>query len=319
MKLFNRYAKPGKGVSKAEAENRYGFRGFFSLIRDRIWQIVITNLLFLLVNLPLFGLLAYVGRVGGVTFQAPVNPLYPVYQGIAAHGHTPSFFAMNGIWGTQVEARYPSALTQVFFWVGLLSLITFGLGTAAMTYIHRNYTKGEPTDLWFDFFSAIKKNWKQAILLGLIDLGLIFVIFFDLSSYYYSTSYVMLLLMYVTLFISIIYLLMRPFLYLQIVTFRVKIPKAIKNAYIMALAGVKRNLFCSISAALVLALNVVIFLFLPSMGVVMTLMLTISLAWFLQIFGAWPVVQKYMIDPYYKSAAPAKPLPEEERVFTDRA
>ena len=317
MKFFNRFAKPGKGVTKEEAERRFTFRHFFSLIRDRIWQIMLLNLLFLLVNLPLFGLLANVGRVGGEAFQTPVNPLYPVYQGVAAHGHGPSFFALHGVWGTQVEARYPTTLTQVFFYIGLLSILTFGIGHVAMTFVQRNFVKGEPTDLAPDFFGAIKRNWKQGILAGLIDLAFLFVILFDLSNYYYSApGFGFLILFYITLFISIIYLLMRPFLYLQIVTFRIRIPKAIKNAYIMALAGIRRTLFTSLAAALVLALNVAVFVFLPSMGVVMTLMLTISLAWFLQIFGAWPVVKKYMIDPYYKESSPEKM--SGEAVFTDR-
>ena len=317
MKLFERYAKPGKGVTKEQAADRFGFRHFFVLLRDKFWNLVLLNFLFFVVNLPVLGLLAYLANVGGNAFQAPVNPLFGPMQGVLRHGVTPFTGTLYGVLGTQVEGYYPSTLTYVFLGVGTLTVITFGLGYAAMTYVQRNFVKGEPTTPLEDFFSAIRRNWKQGILLGILDLVMIFVILFDLTSYYYSNnSFGFLILFYLTVFLSILYFFMRPYLYLQIVTFNVRIPKAIKNSYIMALAGVKRNLLCTVLSALLMVLNYVVFVFLPSIGVFMVFLLTVSLAWFLQIFAAWPVVKKYMIDPYYKEEKPDDS--REEAVFTDR-
>ncbi len=317
MKFFDRYAKPGKGVTKDQAAKKYGFAHFFALLRDHFFQIVLLNFLFFVVNLPVLGLLAYLANVGGNAFQAPVHPLYAPLRGVMMHGSTPLTSVLYGVMGTEVESYYPSGVTYALLGAGLLSVFTFGLGFIGMTLVQRNFVKGEPTTPLEDFFGAIKKNWKQAILAGVIDLVMIFVIFFDVTSYYYSNgSFGFLLLFYLTVFLSLLYFFMRPYLYLQLVTFRIRIPKAIKNSYVLAMAGIKRNLLCTLTAGVLLFFNYVTFVFLPSIGVFMVFLLTVALAWFLQIFAAWPVVKKYMIDPYYKEEKPAPS--EEEAVFTDR-
>ena len=258
MGFFDRYAKPGKGVTKDEVKKRFGFQHFFSILRDKFWQIVALNLLFFLVNLPVLGLLAYLANVGGTPFQAPVHPMYPALRGVmTAHGGaSPLTSILYGVAGTEVESYFPSTVTYVLLGVGCLTVFTFGIGFAAMTFVQRNFVKGEPTMALEDFFSAIKKNWKQAILAGIIDLLMIFVILFDITSYYYSNnSFGFLLLFYLTVFLSILYFFMRPYLYIQIVTFKIRIPKAIKNSYVLAMAGVKRNLLCTFFSAFLLVLN----------------------------------------------------------------
>lgn len=318
MKFFNRFAKPGKGVTKEEAGNRFGFRHFFSLLRDQFWQIVLLNLLFFLVNIFVLGLLAYLANVGGHPFQAPVNPLYGPMRGVWMHGAGEMPGALYGLFGTEVESFYPSAITYVLLGAGILTVFTFGIGFAAMTVVQRDFVRGEPTDTFSDFFYSIKKNWLQALFVGLIDLTIMIVIAFDITSYLYSnSSFGFRILFYATIFLSILYFFMRPYLYLQITTFRIGIFKAIKNSYILALAGIRRNLLCGAVAGFLFLLNYVTFVFLPSIGVILVFMFTVSMAWFLQIFAAWPVVKKHMIDPYYKEETPA-PTSEEETVFKDR-
>ena len=70
-------------------------------------------------------------------------------------------------------------------------------------------------------------------------------------------------------------------------------------------------------ALLVLVLNAVVFAFIPSLGVGMLFIFTVSIAWFLQVYGAWPVVKKYMIDPFYEEKVEEE-APKTEKVFEDR-
>jgi uncharacterized membrane protein YesL len=186
-----------------------------------------------------------------------------------------------------------------------------------MTYVQRNFVRRQPVDVAEDFFLCIKRNFKQAMLLGLADLAVLFVIAFDLVSYFYTNqSFGMLLLMYFTGFLSILYFLMRPYLYLMCVTFDLKISKIFKNACILAVSGIWRNLLFGVLAVLVPILNVVVFGFVPSLGVGMLFIFTVSLAWFFQIYGAWPVIKKHMIDPFYEESVSAES--ESEAVFEDR-
>lgn len=317
MGLFNRYLDPGKGVRKEDVAKGFGFRRFFSVFTDKFWKLVSLNLLFFLINLPLLGIFAYLAGVGGKPFPAPTNVLYAPLHGVMLHGENPALQALLGVVGVQVEHTTPTLVTNLLLCVGLLSLFTFGISSAAMTYIQRNFVKGTPVDLAEDFFYCIKKNWKQAVVLGLVDLVVLFMIFFDMISYLYaSQSFGFLLLRYATLFISILYLLMRPFMYLLCVTFDLKLSKIIKNSCILVAAGIGRGLLCGVLALAVLILNVLVFNFLPSLGVAMLFIFTVSVAWFFQVYGAWPVVKKHMIDPFYEEVT--VPAEETEAVFTDR-
>jgi hypothetical protein len=48
----------------------------------------------------------------------------------------------------------------------------------------------------------------------------------------------------------------------------------------------------------------------------MLFIFTVSLSWFFQIYGAWPLVKKHMIDPFYEEETVEEN--EEEAVFRDR-
>lgn len=317
MGLFNTFLKPGKGVTKADTKKTFGLRRFFSTFSDKFWRLVTLNLLFFLVNLPIFGLFARLAVVGGVPYQTPTSVLFQPLAGVMQHTENPAFQALYGVVGIQVEHKAPSTITHILLLIGLLTLVTFGLGTAAMTYVQRNFVKGTPVEMPDDFFLCIKKNWKQAILLGIVDLFFVFVIFFDITSYLYaSQSFGMLLLLYASGFISILYLLMRPYMYLMSVTFDIKLSKILKNSWILAVSGIGRNILWSLPALLILILNVLVFNFIPSLGVGMFFIFIVSLAWFFQIYGAWPVLKKHMIDPFYEETE--EEIGDEEAVFQDR-
>ncbi|MBQ3866616.1 MAG: YesL family protein [Clostridia bacterium] len=317
MGLFNGFSKPGKGVKKQDVTKEFTARRFFTTLGDKFWRIVVLNMLFFATNLPVFGLWASAASVGGVKYLHPANVLFQPLAGVIRHGASPVLNALYGVVGVQVENYYGSAITRVLFWVGLLVIFTFGVSTAAMTFILRNFIRREPADLGADYFGTIRKNWKQGILLGLLDVLFIFVIAFDLVSYLTTArSFLMLIMMYLTIFLSFLYFCMRPYLYLQIITFDVKLGRAVKNAYIMAIAGIWRNLLFAVIAIAIAAANVVLFMFLPPVGAVAFFALTVALCWYVQLYGAWPVLKKHMIDPFYeeKEISPAA----EEAVFRDQ-
>lgn len=316
MGLFNSYSKPGKGVKKSDVTKEFTFKRFFVTLGDKFWNIVVLNLIFFATNLPVFGLWAYTASVAGVAYQHPASVLFQPLAGVMRLDSSPALNTLYGVTGIQVENYYPSSFTYVFLWVGLLTLLTFGISTAAMTYVLRNFIRREPADLGQDYFGSIKKNWKQAILLGLIDVLFVFVIAFDLVSYLTGNrGFLMLVMLYLTVFLAFLYATMRPYLYLQIVTFEIKIPKAIKNAYILSIAGFGRNLLFTLLSAFVAAADYILFLFLPPLGAALFFLLTVALMWYVQLYGAWPVLKKHMIDPFYEEK---KIDPEQEAVFEDR-
>ena len=93
--------------------------------------------------------------------------------------------------------------------------------------------------------------------------------------------------------------------------------------FLMAFLGLKRNLVCLIGIVLVVFLNLQL-LFIPqllSLGIMLPLILTISLMIFISMYCSYPVIKKYMIDPYYpeqSSESQSFDGDGDEAVFEDR-
>ena len=113
--LFD-YSKPGPGVKK-NGPKKKGFVVFFEIYFRKFWKLILANLLFVLVSLP---------------------------------------------------------------------LVTVGLGNAGLTYITRNFAREKHAFIAGDFFDTIKKNWKQALPVGIINLILTAVVVFDVLFFYFN-------------------------------------------------------------------------------------------------------------------------------------
>ena len=112
---------------------------------------------------------------------------------------------------------------------------------------------------------------------------------------------------------------MRYYIYTLLITFNLSIPKIFKNAFIFAFLGLKRNLLALVGVALVLFINVQLFYMLPVLGILLPLVITFSLCNFITGYASYPVIKKYMIDPYYSdNDGENDEGSNEESVFVDR-
>ena len=89
------------------------------------------------------------------------------------------------------------------------------------------------------------------------------------------------------------------------VTFDLSVFKMIKNALIMALVGMKRNILALIGCAVLIGLEI-IFIFsaggiLVSIGIALPLAIMFSAMAYMKVFAAYYEIKKKMIDPYYAS------------------
>ena len=85
----------------------------------------------------------------------------------------------------------------------------------------------------------------------------------------------------------------------MLITFDIKISKIFKNALIFSVLGVGRNLMSLLGIAVLIGINVALILLLAPIGIVVPIILpmiyllpSINL---LISYGAYPVIEKYMI------------------------
>lgn len=320
LNLFG-YNPPKKGISKQDerASVQTDFVGFFYMLGRKFWNISNLNLLM---------------------------ALYII-------------FVVAGLW-------LLSGTTWAFYSFLAVSLVLFGLFNAGTTYIVRGYVRGDPVYIFSDFKYAIKSNWKQGIVLGIIDLLVIYLLVFDIffwigpieipvlqsepavqtveteliennedlvsqdaiqtavnenestgtvqeqtqdRSFFASVSF------YGCLFLLLIYLMMRNYIYIIAVTFKLSILKILKNSFIFAFVGLKRNIMAFIGILAVCGINLTIFIYLPMVGVVLPLIITSALCSFIGAYAAYPVIKKYMITPYYDDEEVNESY---DKVFIDR-
>jgi uncharacterized membrane protein YesL len=321
---YDKEVKEGKGVKKRKItdKERYSLKSFFAVYKNQFWNLIFLNLIFMLMVSPIIGgMLAYTG-VFGDRVQTPSNILYAPVYGAHLCFPTPATANLIGIYGAQSVVVTNSAVSVALMYLTLIVFLTFGLANAGMTYILRAYTRSEFAYLWYDFFNTIKKNFIGAMILGIADLAIIILLIYSGLSYYTAApDFTYTVLFFITFSTGVIYFIMRFYLYILLITFKLSPVKLIKNAFILALLGIKRNCMAIIGIGIFCLIGILIFWLSIPLGLTLPFFFLVAHCSFISCFAAYPNVKKYMIDPYY-TANPKKDkdklVIEEEPVFIDR-
>ncbi len=308
-KTFRLYdpTKEGKGVSKTASELPMGFRRFFLTFKDNIGKLVSVNILMVLGNFPLlFAIAAFAGYTQNKVFL-PVTDFFQNLRPLVISNGSPDVLSLlfYGIEGLQTETLLPGVLTYVFYGIGLLFIFTFGVVNVGCAYVLRNLAQGEPVFVWTDFIYAIKRNFKQAIPMGIIDAIVCVLLPLNIYSMLLNTKdFFTSFLLWANIFIFIAFFFMRYYIYVQMVTFKLSIFKILKNSLIFALLGIKRNL-CALLGIIVGLLLEAIFIFafggiLLPFALAAPLILFLAFFAFMKVFAAYAKIDQYMIAPYKK-------------------
>lgn len=301
MKKIFDTQKVGRGVEKGPKapQNLVGFFKYFRLHFNDIFKV---NILMIVGNFPIiFAIYAMTGNLNNIS-TSPTSALFAQIHGAMLHGSTPtpSTMALFGVHGMQGELSVMTTATIVMFCLTALLIFTVGPVTCGATYLFRNLLKGEPLFFFSDLKYAIKRNIKQALPLGIIDCVIAVLLFYNITlSYFNVGSYITGFVFYANIALLILYLIMRPYLYIMMVTFDLSIFKIFKNAFIFAIIGAKRNIPALIGALAVLVFNYALLMVFAPLGICMPLFITVGAVWYIFVYAAFPKIKQVMIDPYY--------------------
>ncbi len=312
-KKFNLYdffnGRDGKGVTH-DPNAKKNLKYFFPLLYRKFNSIALTNVYLVFGNWPfLFLLFANAGFLNAQS-TAPTNYLYPVLYG--ASTATPAvapFSVMFGAFGAQGAVSIPSVWTYIFYGIGALLIFTFGIVNIGCAHHLRSMVREEPIFFRSDFTGAIKRNFRQALILGFLDLGMIFALIYGFLFYSMNagTNFLMNCAYYFFWVIMIIYFFMRFYLYQMLVTFDLSFKKLFKNAFIFAFVGFKRNILALLGIIVLVILNMLLINYMLPLGMVLPFIITIGLASFIATYAAYPKIKELMIDPVTQASATAQP------------
>lgn len=261
---FGNFNKPGPGVNKDEPPKAAPVRYFEVLLR-KFWKIVQANLIF---SIP--------ATVAVLVFLFFMLFFEPAYLSVGN-------FSVN---------------VMLFF--GAIPTILLSPFLAGLTIITRNFVREEHAFIWTDFWKSFRSNFKLFLINGIVCY-LVFVAVTVAIPYYYGStgqSWFFYIPLGLCLMMLLVFLFAQYYLPLIMVTFDLKYRHALKNALIIGIIGVGRNLLLTLGIA-----GIVLLLYF-ALSYPITLVILILLH-FVLIYGllsyttnfvAYPLIQKYMID-----------------------
>lgn len=302
----NKTSKIDLSVEDAKlVDAKFSTKSFFKLAFAKIGVICKVNLFMMLMVLPIvFTLFGIAGSFFGVQISdlatTPASHLFSHYSGMSGYENSAALDAVSTSHSLLTTVNVDNTASIILKCIGLIAVFTFGPLNVGCAYVLRNTIKEKPVFPWHDFFHAIKKNLRQAIVFGIIDLVLLVAIPYSLM-WYYARAYTfgIKMLLVAMMIIALLYLIMRVYIYLMIVTFDLSFRKLFKNAFILSSAGIKRSAVMILGVALLLFVSAYLYILLKSLGVLLPCIFTVAFGMFICYYCAYPVVKKYMIDPYY--------------------
>lgn len=305
--FWRNYDRDGKGVDRGDVIVGYNPKNFFKLYFRRFSNIVTINLLYIFGNFPLLFIILGVSGFFSKTSTAPTSILFPFLSGIGtAGGNTSALSVLAGISGMTDRLSVPGTATYILYGIGALVVITFGLVNVGCTYLLRETVRGEHIFVFDDFFSAIKKNFRQGLILGVLDI--VFIALCAYADWSYLVNYSNYsLLFFCSLAMTVVYLFIRSYAYLMAVTFDLNIFQIIKNSFIFAILSFGRNfLALAVCAILSVITYSSLYLYLP-IGVIIAAMILFSTMTYITLYIQYPRVEELMIEPYLEDHPEERP------------
>lgn len=150
------------------------------------------------------------------------------------------------------------------------------------------------------------------MIFGIIDCVLCFMIAYNIIWYNANASVntMMLLFLFMTWGMLVLYGMMRMYIYLMMITFDLSLPKLLKNAVFFAALGIKRNLLAVLGIVIMIALVYTLASFYLPFAMIIIATLFFSSSALMGAYAAYPKIKEVMIDPYYDSDGNPKPSSE---------
>ncbi len=300
-KLYNFFNpnRDGKGVSKNEKPFEPNLRSMPKFYFHNFNRLLSLNILMLAMVIP--AIVAFYIYINGSTTPSQESTVFSTLFGSNLLHPSAPLQALLGIFGQQLNLHVFNA-TQIYTFLGLavVTLLVWGFVHVGAAYCTRSMLRQEPVFIFSDFFYAIKRNWKQGLLMGIIDALIVAILTIDIL-YCSQTggSFWLDFMFFATCALCIIYFFMRFYIYLMLVTFDLSIGKIYKNAFIFSILGIKRNLMSVLGIALLVGINVLLFIALSPLNLTIPLILPLFYllpsVTLLTTYGAYPVIEKYMI------------------------
>lgn len=277
MGLFgNNYSKPGPGVSKDAPEKKGIFR-YFEMFFRKFWKLAEANMLHFAVSIPFMAIMF---------FLSPTDYFVDMIS--------------NGV---SEEALFLSLIMRAMFAVMMFVLFGSGPASASYAYITRCFTRAEHAWILSDYKDKFKENFKQGIILSIVDIVFMVLIVTAYRVYlaqYASTGATLWLIILALLStMTFLYTIMHFYIYQFMVTFQSGTIQLFRNSFIFAAANMPMCIFLLVFAV-ILSLAIFTFIPNPALALLLDFLIGVSLARFPIEYSASRAISKKLLSAIEK-------------------
>ncbi len=197
-------------------------------------------------------------------------------------------------------------LTIASIWCWLLNLPVFtgGLASVGMTNIARNVANERYSFGTSDFFATVKKHWKQALLARIINLLIPAVLGVLVYLYYLMLGDgVLPIALVLAGVLLLIFVISEFYIWNLMITFAPTVRTLYATSLKLVFVSVKKTVFTLLAlGAYLFVIAAVVLLPISGVQFVLSFILLIlfpGYRYFAISYHTFPVIRKYVIDPYY--------------------
>lgn len=197
-----------------------------------------------------------------------------------------------------------TAFNVVFYIAFIFLAALIGPSLCAFMKLLRNVSTERPFFLWHDYWKTFKSNFKQGYIMGLIDSVFIVLMSFAFPLYFSmaAANEVMYIPFVICLVCSIIFVMMHFYIYLLIPSTTLGLWKIIKNSLLLTAIDIKGSFTNLLVTVVILLLTIIFWPYTSFLFIVVPSFLGLMYA-----FNCFPVIRKYVIQPYYDAKGEQNP------------
>lgn len=269
MGIFSKdYESAGSGIAKNSGKK--GIKLFFEILGIRFWKIIEVNLLYSIFYLPILFAFTFFAYVSNKTIALILGGMMII-----------------------------------------LFLVLWGPATSGVVKIMKNFSQDKHAFIISDFTQTFKSNFKYASVIGIVDLLLLTSISAGIWVYpalaKQMDSSIMYVFLALSLSVGLTFIMMNFYMFPMLVSTDLSLKNIFKNSFALMFVELKRNVITLLITGIITALMVFLIIFVNFAFIYLLPFFPFAFNVFIICFNSYPVIQKYVINPYYEEKGEVNP------------
>jgi uncharacterized membrane protein YesL len=186
---------------------------------------------------------------------------------------------------------------NIYFIISCIPIVTIGPAIGALTAVTMRMVQDRPSDIFYDFKEAFKKNWKYSFISGITAIIFMIAIWYSIKFCIESDGIIYNLMISFIVVVAVLLGLSSIYVYPMIVKIELPLKVIFRNAFLLGIVNIKYSLITFLLSIGLLEISII---FMPFTLPVM-LLFTFSAISFISSFCAWNGLKKYIIKEHENS------------------